>query len=170
MINTPEAENSAEHVSLPAAEEEKELSAPASGPMEDNASKPGLSGAKKLVIVFFMVLSLLLAVLCLLLFASTLPKAGHLEYSGVYRLSHAYVEGALVPAEDLAQPPSVRLSDNGWCRLSFGGEEFTGRWSAEGEKLSIRCMNSLVEGRIDKAAITIENIFGRGIDLVLSRG
>lgn len=69
------------------------------------------------------------------------------ENQGVYTCAEIVVDGESVPIDALYDaPPSLALNYGGGAELALGAESFSGRWSIDGDKLTLTLGNEVSTG------------------------
>ena len=104
---------------------------------------------------------ILAAVMLLALLAACAGEAD--PNVGLYKLSGAmgysleeFAEMAGMTEEEAADMVQMELKDKGVLSLTFDGETETGKWSADGETLTIEDAGESITGTIKDGVITIE--------------
>lgn len=89
------------------------------------------------------------------------------EYAGEY--SAAYTQTGNIRLSE-GMPLTAVLDAGGKCTLSLGERSYSGRWTLRGGGLRIWCGTAYMRGTLDGDVLTLENVFGSGTAVSLSRG
>lgn len=93
---------------------------------------------KQILRIFVLTLGILLLSGC-----SLVPN----ENQGVYTCAEIVIDGESVPVDALYdEPPGLALNYGGGAELTLGEESFSGRWSIDGDKLTLTLGNEVSTG------------------------
>ena len=123
--------------------------------------------AKRVLLSVLAGLAALAVFWCGYLFFSFRTAPEMAGYAGEYNTARTQT-GDIRLSEGM--PLTATLDADGKCMLSLGERSYSGLWTLRNGGVRIWCGTAYMRGEIDGDVLTLENVFGSGTSVSLSRG
>ncbi len=89
---------------------------------------------------------------------------------GVYRATVVEMYGMQLDADDIYENGfTIELKSNGVCEIDSDGQKGRGKWTLEGEEITIDDGHSTITGTLSKGVLTLENMLDMDLNMTMEK-
>ena len=112
-----------------------------------------------------------LALICILFFATRGGGSKSADPNlGSYKATVVKMYGMELDAENVYDDGFIiELKANGTCEINSDGQKGKGKWTLEGDKLSIDDGHNVITGTLSDGVLVLENMLDMGLDMIMEK-
>lgn len=111
-----------------------------------------------------------LALIGILFFATRGGGKANDPNLGVYKAATVEMYGMQLNADDIYQNGfTIELKSNGVCEINSDGQKGRGKWTLEGDVITIDDNHSVITGTLSDGVLTLENMLDMGLNMTMEK-
>lgn len=111
-----------------------------------------------------------LALIGILFFATRGGGKANDPNLGVYKAATVEMYGMQLNADDIYQNGfTIELKSNGVCEINSDGQKGRGKWTLDGDVITIDDNHSVITGTLSDGVLTLENMLDMGLNMTMEK-